>query len=80
MAQAGHTPESVQTEAQVYLEKSGDGFSITWILLKTVVHAPGMEEVDFTNLAESAKTGCPVSQALRVPVELEADLKPKATS
>ena len=80
MSQAGHTPESVQTEAQVHLEKVRNGYVITRILLKTVVYATGIQEADFSELAESAKTGCPVSRALRIPVELEAELKVNATS
>jgi osmotically inducible protein OsmC len=64
LGRAGHDPESVETNATVHIEKAGDGFAITRIVLDTRARVPGIEEEDFQRLAEAAKAGCPVSQAL----------------
>lgn len=64
LAEAGHTPTSVQTTADVHLDKSGDGFAITRVVLHTTGDVPGIEEGEFTRLAEAAKDGCPVSKLL----------------
>ncbi|BBM72657.1 osmotically inducible protein OsmC [Rhodothermus marinus] len=76
LAQAGYTPERVQTEARVHLEMTNDGPRISKIELHTEVKAPGLDEQTFLEHAEAAKQGCPVSKALAaVPViELHARL------
>lgn len=62
--EAGHKPESVETDADVYIRKAGDGFEIHRIDLRTTVAIPGAEESEIQKLAEAAKGGCPVSKAL----------------
>lgn len=75
LAEAGHTPQSVETTASVKLEKGEAGFSITGIKLDTVAIVPGIDEAAFMKLANDAKSGCPVSQALTsVNITLEAKL------
>jgi lipoyl-dependent peroxiredoxin len=72
----GHTPDSVETEATVHLDKVENGFAIKRIDLRTRVNAPGVPESDFQQAAEAAKKGCPVSQALAAveSIELDAEL------
>ena len=41
------------------------------IVLKVAGSVPGISAEQFQEAAEGAKTGCPVSQALSVPIELE---------
>lgn len=65
--QAGHTPESVSTEAKVNLVKGDDGFGINRIQLVTEASVPGISEDEFLEIAEAAKNGCPVSKALAGP-------------
>ena len=73
--QSGFKPESVETEAEVTLTKTGDGFAITEILLKTKGKVPGIGKEKFLEIANDAKENCPVSQALKVPViKLVAEL------
>src|ERR1035437_3205863 len=75
LASGGHTPTRVDTKADVTLEKVGEGFKITKILLTTVAVVPGIDEKTFQETANKAKTGCPVSQALSAtPIELKATL------
>lgn len=75
LAEAGHTPNSVDTTAKVTIEKQGGGFAITGIVLVTKCDVPGIDSEKFHSIANGAKENCPVSQALRaVPISLEAEL------
>jgi osmotically inducible protein OsmC len=76
LGRAGYEPESIDTEATVQIDKVGDGFGITRILLQTRAKVPGISEDEFQQQAEAAKDGCPVSQALGgvETIDLEADL------
>lgn len=75
LAAAGHKPVSVKTDAGVYIEKTGGGFSITRIELRTIADVPGIDNADFQKIAEGAKKNCPVSRALAaVEIDLEAKL------
>lgn len=75
LAKAGFTPTSVETTAKVHLEKGETGFSITKSVLTTECVVPGIDEVKFQELAETAKKNCPVSRALgAIQVELIATL------
>jgi lipoyl-dependent peroxiredoxin len=76
LGRAGHEPQSVETEATVQLDKVGDGFGITHIVLRTRARVPGIDADEFQQHAQAAKDGCPVSQALAgvESIELEAEL------
>ena len=75
LGRAGVTPESIETEARVHLDKSEQGFSITRIELITTGRVPGISAEDFQQHAEAAKAGCPVSRALAaIEITLEATL------
>jgi len=63
--QAGFKPSSIQTEAEVTLDKVGGGFGITNIALKTQGKVSGITENKFLEIANAAKENCPVSQALK---------------
>jgi osmotically inducible protein OsmC len=75
LAEAGHPPESVTTEAEVTVEPQGEGFAITSIVLNTEGKVPGIEENAFQKTANKAKETCPVSKALAgVNITLKAKL------
>jgi lipoyl-dependent peroxiredoxin len=76
LGQAGYEPESVETEATVQIDKVGDGFAITHILLRSRARVPGIDADEFQQQAQAAKEGCPVSKALAGvdSIELEAEL------
>jgi lipoyl-dependent peroxiredoxin len=76
LGQAGYEPESVETEANVQIDRVGDGFAITHILLRTRARVPGIDADEFQQQAQAAKAGCPVSKALSGvdSIELEAEL------
>ena len=76
LGKAGHQPKRIHTTADVSLEKVGEGFKITKIVLNTEGEVPGINEATFKEFAEKTKTGCPVSQALAAtPIELVVKLK-----
>ncbi|MEX1177540.1 MAG: OsmC family peroxiredoxin [Nitriliruptor sp.] len=62
LASDGHTPDEVRTEATVTLGKADDAPAIVTIHLSTVGKVPGIDEATFTEYAEKAKDGCPVSK------------------
>ena len=75
LSQAGHEPDSVQTTAEVHLDKDNGGFSITRSDLTTEVKTDGLDDEKFQQHADEAKRTCPVSRALgAIEVSLEAKL------
>lgn len=75
LASNGHRPDRVQTRADVTLDQVGDGFKITKIVLHCEARVPGLDAATFQEMANKAKVGCPVSQALAAtPIELDARL------
>jgi lipoyl-dependent peroxiredoxin len=64
LSDAGHPPAELRTTAQVRLEQRAEGFRITRITLSTEGEVPGVDDAEFQQLAERAKTTCPVSLAL----------------
>ena len=69
---AGFTATSLETTATVTIEKNGNDFEITGIVLDLKGSVAGMDEAKFKELAEKAKAGCPVSKALSaVPITLQ---------
>lgn len=75
LSKAGHHPERLNTSAEVEFVP---GKGITTITLTVRGHIHGIQPDDFRKLAEEAKNGCPVSQALKGNVELKlnAELDP----
>lgn len=81
LTKAGHNPTSISTNAQVSLEKVGEGFKITTIELTTEGVVPGIDDETFLTAAEGAKKNCPVSQALAgVDIKLNATLLKSAAA
>lgn len=75
LGKAGFSPKRVSTNAKVHLEKVGEGFSITKIVLNMEAEIPDIDNEKFNELAEGAKKNCPVSRALGgVEIELQAKL------
>ena len=70
---AGHTPDSVRTEAQVDILPEGEGFAIKKITLTTVGRVPGADDATFQDIARQAKETCPISKALGAVESIELD-------
>ena len=73
LGRAGHEVDSVETEASVHIEKVEAGFAIKRIELSTRATVPGIDDDEFQKLAQAAKEGCPVSQALGAVESIELD-------
>ncbi|WP_175652500.1 OsmC family protein [Pseudomonas sp. Marseille-P9899] len=74
LGEAGLTAERIDTTAEVTLDKQPDGFAITAVHLILKAKVPGASEEQFLELANKAKSGCPVSKVLNAKISLDATL------
>lgn len=74
LGKAGLTAEKLETKATVTLDKVPGGFSISAIHLKLTAKIPGADDAKFQEIADTAKTNCPVSKLLTASITLEATL------
>ena len=72
---AGLTAEKIETHAAVTLDKIGEGFEITASHLSVSANIPGASAAQFREIAEKAKTGCPVSKLLKARITMDAKLE-----
>ena len=70
LGDAGHPPTSVETTASVRLEKTDAGMTVTRIDLDSTGQVPGIDEAEFSKIAEGAKENCPISRLLSPGVEI----------
>lgn len=70
LAGAGFNDGTLDTKATVTLEKDGAGFKITRSDLDLSASVPGISPDQFAELAEDAKTNCPVSKLLNAEMTL----------
>lgn len=70
----GLVPESIDTVADVSLDKVGEGFKITKVALQSEIKLPGVDSAKFDEIITKAKEGCPVSQLLNTEITLEYKL------
>jgi osmotically inducible protein OsmC len=61
LGEAGHAPSSISTNAEVGFVP---GQGITGSTLTVTATVPGLDQAEFERIANEAKNGCPVSQAL----------------
>jgi lipoyl-dependent peroxiredoxin len=72
--EAGFTADEMNTQADVTLEKQGDGFAITKVHLTLRAKVPSATKEQFQDLVGKAKAGCPVSKLLKAEITLDASL------
>jgi osmotically inducible protein OsmC len=75
LGEAGMTPEKIETQAAVTLEKVAEGFAITASHLEVSVKIPGADPAKFQEIANKAKAGCPVSKVLNAKITMNAKLE-----
>jgi len=75
LGEAGHVPESIDTVADVSLDKVDGGFAITKIALDSTVKLPGIDKDKFDEIIKAAKAGCPVSKVLNAEITLTYKLE-----
>jgi osmotically inducible protein OsmC len=74
LGEAKLTADQMETTAEVTLDKEGDGFAITAVHLTLKAKVPGATKEKFEELANKAKTGCPVSKLLKANITMDATL------
>lgn len=74
LGKAGLTPRSIDTTANVTLDKTDAGFTITAIHLDVKGDVPGADQQKFQSIADVAKKGCPVSRVLNAEITMTATL------
>jgi len=74
LEKAGYTADSIETDATVHLDQVDEGWAITKIALKLDATVPEISEDEFTEIANGAKAGCPVSKVLNAEITLDATL------
>jgi len=72
---ANLTPESINTTANLKMEKVEGGFAITAIHLDVTAKVPSADNAAFQKAAENAKAGCPVSKVLNAKITMSAKLE-----
>ncbi len=75
LGEENFTPDSIDTQATVTLEKQSDGFAVTAVHLKMQARIPSIEQSKFDEIADKAKSGCPISKLLNAKITLDATLK-----
>jgi osmotically inducible protein OsmC len=64
LSEAGHVPDSVQTQAKVQIRNIDGAPTIAQIDLVTTANVPGVDDATFQETAKAAKDGCIISRAL----------------
>ena len=75
LASAGLKPESVAAEATVTLDQVEGGFAISKVHLDVRAKVPGADKARFDEIANGAKSGCPVSKVLNAEITMTATLE-----
>lgn len=66
------TPESLNTNATVTMERQDAGWTVTEVHLDVVGRIPGGDAAKFEQAANSAKAGCPISRLLNAKITMTA--------
>ena len=74
LTNAGFKPDSLETTAEVTLEKLEAGFTITKVHLDVTAKVPGADQAAFEKAAANAKAGCPISRLLKAEITMTARL------
>ncbi|WP_151994836.1 OsmC family protein [Buttiauxella massiliensis] len=74
LGEEGYTAESIDTVADVSLDKTDGGFAITKIALTSTVKVPNADSEKFDKIIQKAKAGCPVSQLMKAEITLDYKL------
>ncbi|OKA17931.1 OsmC family peroxiredoxin [Pseudomonas versuta] len=74
LGEAGLKPDSIDTQAEVSLDKVEGGYGITAVHLTLKAKVPGASQAQFEEATNKAKEGCPVSKVLNAKITLDATL------
>jgi osmotically inducible protein OsmC len=71
LGERGISPESIQAQAAVSLEKVEGGFAVTSSRLTVRVRVPGGDRSKVEEAANAAKVGCPISKLLKAEISMD---------
>jgi len=74
LGEAKFVADQMDTTAEVTLDNIDDGFAITSVHLTLNAKIPGIDQGKFAELADKAKSGCPVSKLMKAVITLDAAL------
>ena len=75
LQKAGFTADSISTTATVNLENVPQtSWTVTKIHLETAAKIPSISPEKFSEIANGAKAGCPISRLLKAEITLDAKL------
>ena len=74
LGEAGLKPDSIDTQAEVSLDKVEGGYGITAVHLTLKAKVPGATQAQFEEATKKAKEGCPVSKVLNAKITLDATM------
>lgn len=75
LAKSGKPARRLETTCTVeFGPKQGGGFEVKSSALEVKGQVPGIDQAAFQKAAEEAKSGCPISAALKIPISLKATL------
>jgi lipoyl-dependent peroxiredoxin len=75
LGKAGFKADSIATTANVTLENHPQtSWTVTRIHLESTAQIPGITPEKFAEIANGAKTGCPISRLLKAEITLDAKL------
>jgi osmotically inducible protein OsmC len=72
---AGVTPESLETSAEVSLEKGSQGLAMTTSHLTVRARIPGVDPDRFREMAAKAEAACLVGKHLKLDITMDAALE-----
>ncbi len=75
LGNANLTPETIETHAEITLDKVGDGFAVTASHLTVKARVPGATAEKFQEIANMAKAGCPISKLFNAKITMDATLE-----
>lgn len=75
LTKAGYPPKSIQTDAMVTIEQTGNEWTVTRIHLNVMADVPGASKESFERAANAAKEGCPISRLLNAKISMEVRLE-----
>lgn len=75
LGQANLKAERIATVANLTLEKTDAGMTVTAIHLVVKAKVPGAERAAFDRAAGNAKAGCPISRLLNARITMDATLE-----
>jgi osmotically inducible protein OsmC len=78
LGQANLKADSIRTTANLTMEKTDAGMTVTAIHLVVQAQIPGADRAAFEKAANNAKAGCPISRLLNAKITMDASLDPRA--